>query len=103
MEETSGATLWNILMVSNFARYINQELGTNIVVDPDGAILEESSFITKTGDEITEAQFKQMAVQYGEGMSKFFEVCADITVDAATSGIANEMAGTGSKITLVIS
>ena len=61
MTETSDATLWNILMVSNFARYINNQLGTNIIVDPDGSILEESSFITALGKEITEDQFKQMA------------------------------------------
>ena len=90
-------------MIMNFARYINQELGTKILVNAEGKILSESDFTTSTGDEITEAQFKQMAVQYGEGMSKFFEVCADITVDAAASGIANEMVGTGAKITLVIS
>ena len=100
---STDVTLMNVLMIMNFARYINQELGTKILVNAEGKILSESDFTTSTGDEITEAQFKQMAVQYGEGMSKFFEVCADITVDAATSGIANEMAGTGSKITLVIS
>ena len=90
-------------MVINFAKYINQELGTQIIVDPSGKIRPESNFITKTGEEITEDQFKQMALQYGAGMSKFFEVCADITVDAATAGIANEMSGSDPNITLVIS
>ena len=101
MEDLS---LLNILMVINFARYINQELGTNIIVTPDGEIVKErSDFLTKDGTEITEDQFKQMAIQYGEGMSKFFDVCADITVDSATAGIANEMAGSDPNITLVIS
>ena len=96
--------LFNILMVVNFARYINKELGTNIVVTPDGQIIKElSNFITKDGTELTEAQLKQMAINYGNGMSKFFETCATITVDAASAGIANEMAGTDPNITITIS
>lgn len=103
MTETSDNNLLKILMVINFARYINQELGTNIIVDPDGSILEESSFKDSNGNEIDFETLKSLAIKYGEGMSKFFEVCGDIVVDAATAGIANEMVGTDPNITVIIS
>ena len=103
MEETTDLTMLNLLMVLNFAKYINTQLGTKIIVDPSGKVRPESSFITALGKEITEDQFKQMALQYGEGMSKFFNVCADITIDSAIAGIANELSGSDPNITLVIS
>lgn len=96
--------LINLLMVVNFARYINQELGTKIIVDPEGNIdKEESSFIDKNGNEVDFETLKNLALKYGEGMSQFFEVCGDITVDSATAGIANEMVGTDPNITVIIS
>ena len=95
--------LINILMICNFARYINQELGTKILVTPDGSILEESSFIDKNGNEVDFETLKTLALKYGEGMRKFFEVCADITIDSAMAGVANEMAGNDPKITVIVS
>jgi len=96
--------LSNILMVFNFARYINQELGTKIIVDQNGNIdREKSSFIDKNGNEVDFETLKSLALKYGEGMRKFFEVCGDIVTDSATAGIANEMAGTDPNITVIIS
>ena len=96
--------LINLLMIVNFARYINQELGTKIIVDPEGNIdKEESSFIDRNGTEVDFETLKSLALKYGEGMSNFFEVCGDITMDSATSGIANEMTGTDPNITVIIS
>ena len=96
--------LINLLMVVNFARYINQELGTKIIVDPEGNInKEESSFIDRNGNEVDFETLKSLALKYGAGMSQFFEVCGDIVTDSATAGIANEMAGTDPNITVIIS
>lgn len=90
-------------MVLNCARYINSQLGTNIILDPDGQILEESSFTTATGEEVTIDQIKDFMVKYGEGMSKMFEVLGDVVVDSATAGIVNELSGSDPSITLTIS
>ena len=96
--------LINILMVVNFARYINQELGTKIIVDPEGNInKEESKFIDRNGNEVDFETLKSLALKYGEGMSQFFEVCGDIVTDSAMAGIANEMTGTDPNITVIIS
>lgn len=95
--------LMNLLMVVNFARYINQELGTKIIVDPEGNIdQEESIFIDKDGNEVSFETLKTLAIKYGEGMQKFFEVCGDVVVDSATAGISNEMSGTDPNITITI-
>ena len=96
--------LINLLMVVNFARYINQELGTKIIVDPEGNInKEESKFIDRNGNEVDFETLKNLALKYGEGMSQFFEVCGDIVTDSAMAGIVNEMAGTDPNITVIIS
>ena len=96
--------LINLLMVVNFARYINQELGTKIIVDPEGNInKEESSFIDRNGNEVDFETLKSLALKYGDGMSQFFEVCGDIVTDSAMAGIASEMTGTDPNITVIIS
>ena len=100
---SSDINLMNLLMVMNCVRYINQELGTKILVNQDGKILDGSDFTASSGEEVTIEQIKNCVLQYGEGMSKMFEVLGDVVVDSATAGIANEMTGTDPNITVIIS
>ena len=96
-------SLLDILYVTNFANYLNTQLGTKIIVTPDGVLdKENSSFITRDGEMISDSQLSELMISYGENMQKIINIFAEAALDGAVAGIADCMSGTNPNITMVV-